>query len=101
MMRLSLLILLLPLMLSACDVPEKGDGLSYPDAKGADFQVYARHCSECHAPAQPSAHSASEWPGVIARMEAHRVQRSLGPIPAADMMVIRRYLEGHAGKGNQ
>jgi len=101
MMRFLILIPFLLMMLGACDVPEKGEGLSYPDAKGADFQVYARHCSECHAPAQPSAHPASEWPGVIARMQVHRGQRSLGPIPAADMMVIRRYLESHAGKVNQ
>jgi len=97
-MGFSSTLLLAALMVVSCDVPEKGDGLSYPDATSADFQVYARHCSECHAPAQPSAHPASEWPNVIARMQMHRIQRSLGPVPAADIAVIRRYLENHAGK---
>jgi len=97
MIRFSGVLLLSVLMAGSCDMTQKGESISYPDAKSADFQVYARHCSECHAPAQPSAHPASEWPNVIARMQMHRIQRSLGPIPAADITVIRRYLESHAG----
>lgn len=96
MIRLLSILLAAGLILVACDAPPKGDGLSYPDAKSAGFQVFARHCSQCHAPPQPTAHVAGEWPQVIARMQQHLVQRSMPPIPAADITVLRRYLESHA-----
>ncbi len=96
-MRFSAVMLAI-LLLTGCDAPPKNDALSYPDAQGADFQVYARHCSQCHAPSQPSAHTASEWPNVIARMQQHLTERSMAPIPAADMTVLRRYLQEHAAE---
>ena len=96
MIRFLLLALVAGHLLIACDAPPKGDGLSYPDAKSADFDLFARHCSQCHAPPQPTAHIKAEWPNVIARMQQHLVQRSMAPIPAADIVVLRRYLENHA-----
>jgi len=86
------------LLLAACDAPRKGDALSYPDADSADFQVFAKQCSQCHAPPQPTAHVTTEWAQVIARMQQHLVQRSMAPIPAADLTVLRRYLETHANE---
>ncbi len=91
--------LLAAMLLSACDAPRKGETLTYPDANSADFQVFARQCSQCHAPPQPTAHVRPEWARVIARMQQHLVQRSMAPMPAADIAVLRRYLENHAAEG--
>lgn len=68
----------------------------YPDEQSQAFNVYARNCSECHAPPLPDAHTADAWPNVIARMQQHLVERSMAPIAAADMLLLREYLETHA-----
>ncbi len=98
------MIRILPLMLlllSGCDAPGRSSMPDYPDADSPDFQIFARHCSQCHAPPQPSAHTRAEWPNVVARMQQHRVQRSLPPIPASDIARLRTYLEAHAAtEGN-
>jgi len=96
MMQASLLLIMCTVILAACEVPKPGKVISYPDADTADFQVYASNCSECHAPPLPTAHRANEWPNVIARMQQHRIQRSIAPIAAADIALLRRYLESHA-----
>jgi len=101
MMQGLLMPLLALLLLSACDTPRKGAALTYPDANSADFQVFARQCSQCHAPPQPTAHIRVEWPNVIARMQLHLVQRSMAPMPEADIAVLRRYLENHALESNE
>ena len=46
----------------------------------------------------PTAHTAREWPAVLARMQQHRIQRSLAPVSARDMVVIRDYLIRYAKK---
>ncbi|MDQ6966368.1 MAG: hypothetical protein Q9M23_05550 [Mariprofundaceae bacterium] len=84
------------LLISACDYSRPAIG--YPDQQSQAFNVYARNCSECHAPPLPDAHPAAEWPNVITRMQEHLVQRSMAPIAAADINVLRGYLETHAAK---
>ncbi|HXH71363.1 MAG TPA: hypothetical protein VNI58_00920 [Mariprofundaceae bacterium] len=71
---------------------------SYPDMQTQEFHVYAENCSVCHAPPQPTAHTAGEWPAVIARMQNKRIQRGLGPIMSGDMVKVRDYLILHAKK---
>jgi len=82
--------------MAACDAFPPKNELEYPDKGSPAFEVYARNCSECHAPPLPSAHPADQWPGVIARMQQHLVQRSMPPIAVADILVLREYLENHA-----
>ena len=48
-----------PAGLSMADLPE-------PTSQGA--QLLARYCVQCHALPTPSAHSATDWPGVARRM---------------------------------
>lgn len=92
-----MVVLFAGLLLFGCDsVPPTTH--VYPDSKSEAFNVYARHCSECHAPPLPSAHVAARWPNVIARMQQHRLQRSMAPIPVSDMLILRDYLLAHAAK---
>ncbi|OIQ03491.1 MAG: hypothetical protein AUK36_04380 [Zetaproteobacteria bacterium CG2_30_59_37] len=84
------------LELAACDASSNRTHTDYPDEQSEAFNVYARNCSECHAPPLPSAHPAEEWPNVIARMQQHLVHRSMAPIAVADILVLREYLETHA-----
>ena len=84
------------LMLGACDFSSSRPQMDYPDKQSEAYKIYARNCSECHAPPLPIAHPANEWPGVIARMQEHLVQRSMAPIPVQDELVLRDYLMLHA-----
>lgn len=86
---------LLLLGLAACS--EQGTLIEqYPDMQSKEFQVYSQNCSACHAPPQPSAHTAAEWPAVITRMQNHRIHRGLGRIMAYEAIMIRDYLIRHA-----
>lgn len=84
--------------LSACGDQTTTVAETYPDMQSKGFHVFSRNCSSCHAPPQPTAHTAAEWPAVIARMQSHRVQRGLGPILAGEKVMIRDYLVRHARK---
>ena len=97
-MRLPLILLagLMACSIAACDSIPPKDEHEYPDKGSPAFEVYARNCSECHAPPLPSAHPANQWPGVIARMQQHLVQRSMAPISTQDLLVLRDYLVAHA-----
>jgi hypothetical protein len=86
------------LTLAACEAGQSTLQADYPDQQSRAFQIFARQCSQCHAPPMPTAHTAMEWPSVMARMQQHRIQRSLAPIMAQDMVVIRDYLIRHAKK---
>jgi len=82
--------------LAGCEAGQGGAPHDYPEMNSRAFNVFARQCAQCHAPPMPDRHTAAEWPGVIARMQRHRIQRSLPPIDAADMAEIRAYLTRHA-----
>ena len=87
------------LMLGACDFSSSMPKPHYPDEQSQAFSVYARNCSECHAPPLPTAHPANEWPGVIERMQLHLVERSMAPIKDEDKLVLRNYLVSHSVGG--
>jgi len=87
---------LLILFMAACDFSPPKSDVEYPDKGSQAFEVYARNCSECHAPPLPGAHPANQWPGVIARMQQHLVERSMAPIAATDQLILRDYLMLHA-----
>jgi len=87
------------LFMVACDYSSSRPKIDYPDEQSQAFNVYASHCSDCHAPPLPSAHPANEWPGVIERMQLHLLERSMAPIHAADRNVLQDYLVSHAVGG--
>ncbi|MBF0282070.1 MAG: hypothetical protein HQM07_05840 [Zetaproteobacteria bacterium] len=70
----------------------------YPDMNSEGFRALSMNCAECHALPYPDAHTASEWPAVIAKMQSNRMQRGIGPIPASEMKLLHQYLRTHAAQ---
>lgn len=72
---------------------QPGD-LPDPNARGA--QLLATYCAQCHALPAPTAHSATDWPGVTRRMwlRMDELPESLGvKVPAmAERYEILKYL---------
>jgi len=101
-MRVVLLLTGLSLGLAACDPGNSPkQAVDYPEMDSQAFQNYRTQCSVCHVPPRTTAHTASEWPSVIARMQQHRVQRRIAPMKAGDMMAVRDYLVRHAAEGGR
>lgn len=69
---------------------------AYPDNGTPEFNTFANHCSQCHAPPHPGTHVAVEWSPVVARMRQHMVQRGLRDVTATEQESILHYLEAHA-----
>ncbi len=84
--------------LAACDAG--GDGAPMPDYPAMDskgFKAFSRWCADCHRPPMPARHDAAGWEKVVRRMQQHRVDRGLGPIPEQEMALVLDYLKAHAG----
>ena len=59
------------LLLAAARVALPPPGLSaadLPDAESQGAQILVGFCGQCHAVPAPTAHSATDWPGVVRRM---------------------------------
>lgn len=65
-----------------------------PQSRGAELVV--EYCSECHAPPQPSAHTAATWPAVAERMQHRRATKGFPPVPGPELGEIIDYLQRHA-----
>lgn len=61
-----------------------------------DDDPVARYCGGCHLPPNPGAHTAEEWPAVVARMQQHRTKRGLPTIPGEALDRIMDYLQQSA-----
>ncbi len=59
-------------------------------------QAYRQYCTGCHAPPEPAAHRATEWPAVVSRMQQRRISKGQGAIPATVLGEIIDYLQRHA-----
>jgi len=70
--------------------------IDYPEMDSQAFQNYRAQCSECHVPPRTTAHTAAEWPSVIARMQQHRVQRRIPPMAVSEMLAVKDYLVRNA-----
>jgi len=68
----------------------------YPDPTSTGAKLLAEKCTGCHAPPLPGAHTAREWPGVVFRMQNHRVMTSLKPLTDAEVGQLVEYLQKHA-----
>ncbi len=92
----------LALGLAACDPGNSPKQVvDYPEMGSQAFNNYRAQCSECHVPPRTTAHTAAEWPSVIARMQQHRVGRRIAPMMAADMNAVRDYLVRNAATGER
>lgn len=64
-----------------------------------DSTRFRNTCGQCHALPDPSQHTASEWPDVVARMKTNAKNMNK-PIPdARGMDQITRFLQAYARKG--
>ncbi len=54
--------------------------------------VVGKHCSACHAPPTPKAHTANEWPSVVTRMQQHRYKQGKKPLTEAELHAVIDYL---------
>lgn len=80
--------------------------LPEPNSRGA--RLLQEYCEQCHRLPGPGMHTASEWPAVVARMDARMEFLSrqgnssmMGKIVApsrADLHALLAYLEAHAQK---
>ncbi len=86
---------LMLLGLGACDqgggAPAAPAAIANPEDAPA---AYLKYCGDCHVPPRPTAHPAGQWPGVVSRMQQHRLANGLGAIPDAALGEILDYLQG-------
>jgi len=75
---------------------ERSENGPAPDLRSSAGRAYAQTCAQCHALPNPRQHTATQWPGVVRRME--RIMLSTGrPMPSHKTLeVIVRYLQDHA-----
>lgn len=61
-------------------------------------RLFAQKCSVCHQMPSPKAHTADEWEGVVARMQANMARMDVKPLLPEQVQQITSYLEAHARK---
>lgn len=76
--------------------PEGVDPATLPDADDAGAKLFVRYCTACHGAPNPRAHTAADWPAVVARMRGHMGTFNK-PAPGDDEVTrIVAYLSEHA-----
>jgi cytochrome c5 len=58
-------------------------------------QLFAQKCSVCHQTPSPRAHAASEWEGVVARMQSNMARMDVKPLMPEQVQQITKYLQEH------
>lgn len=61
-------------------------------------RLFAQKCSVCHQTPSPSAHTADEWQGVVARMQSNMARMDVKPLLPDQVQQITTYLQEHARK---
>lgn len=90
-------LLLLPLLLSACEMPtQQASKLVLPEPDSAGATLLQDFCSNCHAPPNPVVHAADEWPNVIFRMQERRRMEGYKLLTDDEMTVLVEYLQRNA-----
>lgn len=64
--------------------------------EGEAARAFYRTCSRCHAPPDPTIHTAGEWNAVVDRMAGHMEQQGFGPLPPAERTLVLRHLDENA-----
>jgi mono/diheme cytochrome c family protein len=72
----------------------KAAAIPSPRSKGA--LLFAANCARCHALPNPAAHTAAEWPAVVAKMQTFMKAMGKPEITPEENREILRYLEKHA-----
>lgn len=73
------------------------DVQTLPEPRSKDAQLFQRYCGQCHVPPAPSAHTTSDWPGVVARMKQHIVTQGKAMPDSEESQEILDYLQRNAG----
>jgi len=63
---------------------------------GPEREFFASRCGFCHETPSPGAHTAAEWPAVVARMRANMAMMSVRPLSEEETRRVVRYLEERA-----
>ena len=91
-----LLVVLLALVLTACEPPQTESRISLPAPDSDGAQLLKKFCSDCHAPPSPLAHTAKEWPNVVYRMQERRRMKTYELIGEDEQAILIEYLETFA-----
>jgi len=67
-----------------------------PDQQSKQAQLYKHYCSQCHALPSPRAHTAQEWPSVVARMKQTMTTQGKMPPDNEQLEEILGYLQRYA-----
>ena len=70
--------------------------LHYPAADSPASMLYVKKCGHCHAAPLPTAHVSSVWPGILQRMQIHRVQQGFVALTKDELATINGYLQANA-----
>lgn len=63
---------------------------------GAEKEFFVSRCGFCHETPSPSAHTAAEWPAVVARMHTNMALMTVRPLTDEETRRVLGYLEGRA-----
>lgn len=89
------------LAVSACTGETPPVTIDYPEAGSAATQLYLAKCDDCHRAPQPTAHTATTWPGVLQRMQMRMQAKARKPLDKDELGLILDYLQRNAGEGRQ
>ncbi len=68
------------------------DPARYPEVNRASGEAFRRACNQCHVLPDPKRHTASEWPGIVARMQENMewMNRVVGskPVPGEPQLRV-------------
>ncbi len=76
--------------------PQGNSSQPLPDQQSNEAQLYEQDCSQCHALPSPFAHTAQEWPSVVARMKKIMATRGMALPDDEQLEEIMGYLQQHA-----
>lgn len=82
--------------LIACSDHSSGVAAVGTASRGQPHVLMVKWCGDCHAPPDPSVHKPDRWPGVVLRMDRHRVSKGLGKIAEPERQELIEYLQSHA-----
>jgi len=89
--------LCLCLVLAACDSDSRNSSThKIPATQTTDVGPLHSYCAQCHAPPSSRLHKADEWPAVVRRMEHHRLDARMSPIPDDARKMVVDWLQKHA-----
>jgi len=83
-------------LLQACGETPQPPLPDYPAADTAGARLLMSHCAACHVAPLPSAHSAAQWPAVLARMQMRMRSRGYPLLTPEELATLLDYLQAHA-----